>query len=608
MSPLRGGVLRREVAVAVEIGANETVPATPTPRRLVLASDETGLPALAPALERAAAQLAPAVDLAVQLDGRFEPVELGQLCELGRRLGLAAIGDPCADLADACLGFAGARVPLAISAHRYPSAELVRAMAAGGIQVLLVDPARLQGGAEAVRGLALCAELCGVEVGLVAVGQDDAAVAYAAELAATLEACTWPLMVSAETAGRLAGSGVLRAGAARRSDAAPAISRITFRHVSVPMRQLYVSAMYMRRTTERLVIEIETDDGRRGFGETNGTAEVVASCAEMARKLLRACPLDHLALRRACVGRMTASRNGLRDWSAWAGLEMALFDWQGRQQNQPVFRMLGGQGETSIEAVCHVPALVLDEPVDRRDLPKLFADPGRRRQVVEHTLHQQRLAGFTAFKIKSTGTCSDWDVALLRDLRAALCDGVKLRWDPNANYPPAQAAALAQRLEELKLEYYEDPTRGIAGMAQVRAHVATKLATNMCVISFDHLAHAIRQPCVDVLLADVVMWGGPQSIVDLAGVLPLLGLELTIHSAFEVGIGTAMNLQLAAALAPIRRAVDFGLENMEAELIMPRIPVERGRVRVPEGPGLGVEPDWEEVVRYMTEEPVMFDE
>jgi glucarate dehydratase len=143
-------------------------------------------------------------------------------------------------------------------------------------------------------------------------------------------------------------------------------------------------------------------------------------------------------------------------------------------------------------------------------------------------------------------------------------------------------------------------------MAQVRAHAATKLATNMCVITFDQLAHVVRQPCVDVVLADVVMWGGPQSIVDLAAVLPLLGLELTIHSAFEVGIGTAMNLQLAAALAPIRRAIDFGLENMGAELITPRIPVERGRVRVPTGPGLGVEPDWEEVAQYATEAPITF--
>ena len=47
----------------------------------------------------------------------------------------------------------------------------------------------------------------------------------------------------------------------------PAITRITLHSVSVPMRQLYVSALYMRRTTERIVVELETADGARGFGD-----------------------------------------------------------------------------------------------------------------------------------------------------------------------------------------------------------------------------------------------------------------------------------------------------------------------------------------------------
>ena len=81
----------------------------------------------------------------------------------------------------------------------------------------------------------------------------------------------------------------------------------------------------------------------------------------------------------------------------------------------------------------------------------------------------------------------------------------------------------------------------------------TPLATNMCVVNFDHLATALRQPCVDVVLADLVMWGGIQSMVELGDVTPLFGFELTIHSAFELGLGMAANLQVAAALDPVRR-------------------------------------------------------
>jgi L-alanine-DL-glutamate epimerase-like enolase superfamily enzyme len=47
----------------------------------------------------------------------------------------------------------------------------------------------------------------------------------------------------------------------------------------------------------------------------------------------------------------------------------------------------------------------------------------------------------------------------------------------------------------------------------------------------------------------------------------------------------------------VRRAIDFGLENMAHELIVPHIPVRGGRVAVPDGPGLGVEPDWDATAR-----------
>jgi glucarate dehydratase len=169
--------------------------------------------------------------------------------------------------------------------------------------------------------------------------------------------------------------------------------------------------------------------------------------------------------------------------------------------------------------------------------------------------------GFTAFKVKCTGTSPAWDVAVLRALRSALGDAVKLRWDPNASYPPAQATVLCQQLEELNLEYYEDATGTIAGMAQLRSRMRTPLATNMCLVNFDHLAATLRQPCVDVMLADLVMWGGPQSMVELGGDAAVQ-FGLTIHSAFRLGIGMAANLQMAAALDPVRRAIDFGLENM----------------------------------------------
>jgi glucarate dehydratase len=582
-----GGALRPRVsfALAMPIDAVSSVPAGV--RRVCLVTTESDIAKLIASLGVAASRLGPDIELALQLDAQLPPNALGALRDAGRQLKLAYIADPCADLVTACRAFGRGAPPLAVSAHLHAPRDLARAMRDGGVQVLLIDPARV-GGPEAVRAWSVAADLTGVELALIAHEDNE----QTAQLASTLRAATQPVVATRATSGDVAIDDTAKA---------PRITRITLHSVSVPMRQLYVSAMYMRRTTERIVVELETSDGARGFGETNGTDEVMQGVARMAKKLIGQCPLDRLRLRQAMAGPTVGSRNGLADWQALAGLDMALFDWAGRYFNLPIWQLLGGSGGRDFEAVAHIPALLLDEPVDRRELPRLFADPGRLREIVDHALHLHRHDGFTAFKMKCTGTSPAWDVSVLRALRQALGPDVKLRWDPNASYPPAQATVLCQQLEELNLEYYEDPIHGIPGMTQLRARMKTPLATNMCVVNFDHLVTALRQPCVDVVLADLVMWGGIQSMVELGDVTPLFDFDLTIHSAFELGIGMAANLQVAAALDPVRRAIDFGLENMVHEIIRPRIPVHGGCVSVPDGPGLGVEPDWDEIARCKTD-------
>ena len=575
--PRSGGALRQRVATALEMPLdNVTRPGAM--RHVVLTSKDRDIAHLQVQLEIAAKTLGPDIGLSLRLDGQCDATSLEPLREQGRKQKLGYIADPCADLAQACAAFARGAPPLAVSADRHDPQALARAMRDGGVQVLLVQP-------DTARMWSVAADVTGVEL----------AVLGDISLASELRAATQPVIVQSATP-----------DATYPPSTANKITRITLHRVKVPMRQLYVSALYMRRTTERIVIELETADGQRGFGETNGTDEVLQIVQRMAQKLLGQDPLDRLRLRHLIAGPTVGSRNGFAEWAALAGLDMALFDWAGRHHNMPIWQLLGGSGDhRDFEAVAHIPALLLDEPIDRSELPRRFADPATVHQIVEHALHLHRDPGFTAFKMKCTGTSPEWDVRILTALHEALGPDVKLRWDPNASYPPAQATVLCQQLEHLNLEYYEDPIHGIPGMAQLRRRMKTPLATNMCVVTFDHLVHFLRQPCVDVVLADLVMWGGIQGMAELGAVAPLFGFDMTIHSAFECGLGMAANLQVATALEPVRRAIDFGLENMVNELIVPHIPVRNGRVAVPDGPGLGVQPNWDEINQLIMDTTVV---
>ena len=272
--------------------------------------------------------------VALQLNGQFSEEALDALQESGHRLGLAYIADPSADLASACHAFSGGRVPLALSAHRYEMPELVAAMTTGGVQVLLIDPVAI-GGPHLVRALAILAELCGIEVAIDATGHDERGAVTAGGIAATLEPCTRPLLVDCgcrcphrperpaldEQAARQP------CAAHRPHHAAPCLGAdapaLCQRHVYAPHHRTADRRDRDRRRSARL-----WRDQRHDRCRPRRAPRWRASWPGAVRSIICRCA-------GAAWARSTASRNGLRDWSAWAGLEMALLDWRGRHFGEP---------------------------------------------------------------------------------------------------------------------------------------------------------------------------------------------------------------------------------------------------------------------------------
>ena len=131
--------------------------------------------------------------------------------------------------------------------------------------------------------------------------------------------------------------------------------------------------------------------------------------------------------------------------------------------------------------------------------------------------------GFTAIKLKGGVFPPEEEMAAIEALHAAF-PGHPLRLDPNAAWTPQTSIKVASGLAGV-LEYLEDPTPDLDGMAEVARQAPMPLATNMCVVAFDQLAPAIAKQSVRVVLSDHHYWGGLQRSRLLAGVFDNFGIE-----------------------------------------------------------------------------------
>ncbi|WP_030909908.1 mandelate racemase/muconate lactonizing enzyme family protein [Streptomyces sp. NRRL F-5126] len=361
------------------------------------------------------------------------------------------------------------------------------------------------------------------------------------------------------------------------------ITDVDVQVVNLPLVNPFTSSFETKTGETRTVVRVRTDDGVEGWGETMWGRPVAAIVESIAEDLIGTSPFALEAFHRK--QHMVPFFHGYLGYAAIAALDVACWDVMGKATGQSVTDLLGGpvRDEVPITAL-----------ITRADAP----GAGAASLPAELARHAERVVaegGFRAVKLKGT-TDVDGDVAILRALRAALPD-VQLRVDPNAAWSVPDSVRAGIALEELDLEYLEDPCTGIEGMSQVRSRVRIPLCTNMCVVRFEEFAPAMRLGAVDVIHGDVYKWGGIAATKALAAHCETFGLGMNLHSGGELGIATAAHLAVVASTPVLSRAID-SMYYLHADDIIEPLHLAGGRLRVPTGPGLGVTVDEDKLRHY----------
>jgi glucarate dehydratase len=346
----------------------------------------------------------------------------------------------------------------------------------------------------------------------------------------------------------------------------------------------------------RAIVELHTADGLIGLGETYADDAHLARLQAVAGDLPGHDPYDLAGLRllvsrvlAAGDGGAGASFGGMLDVDSaldtvYSPFEVACFDIQGHLAGRPVSDLLGGAVRERV-------------PFSGYLFYKWDAHPGHDADAWGEALTPDALVaqarrmvngwGFGSLKLKGGVLPPDDECTAIEALREAF-PSLPLRLDPNGAWTPETSIKVARRLEGV-VEYLEDPTLGINGMAQVSAGTDVPLATNMCVIAFKHLPPAIAADAVQVVLSDHHLWGGLRRSTLLGGIAQTFGLGLSMHSNSHLGISLAAMVHLAAASPNLTYACDTHYPWKTEDLITPGVlEFVDGSVAVPTAPGLGV--------------------
>lgn len=365
------------------------------------------------------------------------------------------------------------------------------------------------------------------------------------------------------------------------------IVRVETIPLRVPFRTVFKFSQGSRPQVEILLVRLHTDGGITGVGETQAWRRQGSS--ETLPNLVRTIA-DHFAP--LIVGRspfeLAAILHSLdlalhQSLYAKAPISDALYDLVGRALDLPVYQLLGGKCRGEIPLCAPIP---------------LFADV---RQTLEEA---QRFhdAGYRAFLIK-IGIDPRADLANVRGVRERFGDDVCVRVDANAALSFDAALKLLKQLEPFDLDAAEQPIAmwDLEGMAELARRISIPIMADESVATDNDLINVIRHRAATVVHTKQSKNGGIYRIRRLWAIAEAAGMRIYPGNHPCLSVATAASAHLAAAWpGPILEGpFAMGVTGEIAGDIVAAPLRPRGNLlQVPEGPGLGVTIDEDQVARW----------
>jgi L-alanine-DL-glutamate epimerase-like enolase superfamily enzyme len=337
-----------------------------------------------------------------------------------------------------------------------------------------------------------------------------------------------------------------------------------------------------------VLVEVETADGRVGYGESWinyppwAASERTATLREGVFPLLLGEDADRIRQLHATL----RSRLGPlgRQWGApgpimqaISAVDVALWDLAGKAGGVAVSRLAGGRYREEI-------------PVYASSLgPDGVPEQAARCAAFDHT----------AVKVK-LGFGRERDERILAEARTALGDGTTLYADANQGWTLAEAIAMAPLLRSYGVQWIEEPVRGdrVADLEALHSATGVLIATGENVYGCEEFTAYAASPAVAILQPDIAKTGGMTECLTVCELAHAYGKSVLPH-LYGGAVAFAATLQLAAT-APAVAGVEYDIRDnpLRDPLLTDPPSVRHGRIALPDLPGIGARLDGEAVAEH----------
>ena len=326
-------------------------------------------------------------------------------------------------------------------------------------------------------------------------------------------------------------------------------------------------------SVEDVIVEIHTDTGNVGYGEAPPTGVITGDTTGAILGAMR----DHII--KTIVGRnvddfedlmIALNKCILKNTSAKAATDMALWDLYGQLHNIPVYQLLGGSRKQIITDI----TISVNSPL----------------QMAEDAANAIS-RGYDCLKVK-VGVDPTLDVARLAAIRETVGSDCCIRIDANQAWTPKEAVRMLNQMQDkgLDIEFVEQPVpaHDFEGLKYVTDHACVPVLADESVFSPEDAVKIMQMRAADLVNIKLMKCGGIYNALKIASAAEVYGVECMIGCMLEAKVSVNAAVHLACAKQIITKI------DLDGPVLCSEDPVVGGAVfdekviTVSDEPGLGI--------------------